>query len=157
MILRGNFCCFWLHPTVPGILTKLLLLLTGEQLRHKLHGIPHVPNPDLDWWHVPYHRPNLPLVSEIILHQSSLKILYSPHLLGSDQWRDNMNVCNLKSVFQYENHSDVLTLEGPCIIFCKIYRFQRDTQCSCTDCLLILRCQLYMFRAITVHPRQLLL
>ena len=26
-----------------------------------------------------------------------------------------------------------------------IYTFQRDTQCSCTDCLLILRCQLYMF------------
>ena len=26
-----------------------------------------------------------------------------------------------------------LTLEGPCIIFCNIYTFQRDTQCSCTD------------------------
>ena len=37
-----------------------------------------------------------------------------------------------------------LTLEGPCIIFCNIYTFQRDTQCSSTDCLLMLRCQLYM-------------
>ena len=27
-----------------------------------------------------------------------------------------------------------LTLEGPCIIFCNIYTFQRDTQCSSTDC-----------------------
>ena len=37
-----------------------------------------------------------------------------------------------------------------------IYTFQRDTQCSCTDCLLILRCQLYMFRTVTVHPQELL-
>ena len=39
---------------------------------------------------------------------------------------------------------------------CGIYTFQRDTQCSCTDCLLILRCQLYMFRTITAHPQELL-
>ena len=38
-----------------------------------------------------------------------------------------------------------------------IYTFQRDTQCSCTDCLLILGCQLYMFRTVTVHPQELLL
>ena len=49
----------------------------------------------------------------------------------------------------------ILTLEGPCIIFCNIYTFQRDTQCSCTDCLLILRCELYMFRTVTVHPQEL--
>ena len=49
-----------------------------------------------------------------------------------------------------------LTLEGPCIIFCNIYTFQRDTQCSTTDCLLMLRCQLYMFRTVTVHPQELL-
>ena len=49
-----------------------------------------------------------------------------------------------------------LTLEGPCIIFCNIHTFQRDTQCSCTDCLLILSCQLYMFRTVTVHPQELL-
>ena len=34
--------------------------------------------------------------------------------------------------------------------------FQRDTQCSSTDCLLMLRCQLYMFRTVTVHPQELL-
>ena len=49
-----------------------------------------------------------------------------------------------------------LTLEGPCIIFCNIYTFQRDVQCCSTDCLLMLRCQLYMFRTVTVHPQELL-
>ena len=49
-----------------------------------------------------------------------------------------------------------LTSEGPCIIFCNIYTFQRDTQCSSTDCLLMRRCQLYMFRTVTVHPQELL-
>ena len=49
-----------------------------------------------------------------------------------------------------------LTFEGPCIFFCNIYTFQQDTQCSSTDCLLMLRCQLYMFRTITVHPQELL-
>ena len=37
-----------------------------------------------------------------------------------------------------------------------IYTFQRDTQCSSTDCLLMHRCQLYMFRTVTVHPQELL-
>ena len=41
-------------------------------------------------------------------------------------------------------------------MYCNIYTFQRDTQCSCTDCLLVLRCQLYMFRTVTVHPQELL-
>ena len=49
-----------------------------------------------------------------------------------------------------------LTLEGPCISFCNIYTFQRDTQCCSTDCLLMHRCQLCMFRTITVHPQELL-
>ena len=40
--------------------------------------------------------------------------------------------------------------------FYNIYTVQLDTQCSCTDCLLILRCQLYMFRTVTVHPQELL-
>ena len=44
----------------------------------------------------------------------------------------------------------ILTLGGLCIICCNIYTFQRDTQCSSTDCLLMLRCQLYMFRTVTV-------
>ena len=49
-----------------------------------------------------------------------------------------------------------LTLEGPCITFCNIYTFQRDTQRCSTDCLLMHRCQLYMFRTVTVHPQELL-
>ena len=60
------------------------------------------------------------------------------------QWKSN------KASYMY------LRLEGPCIIFCNMYTFQRDTQCSCTDCLLILRCQLYMFRTVTVHLQELL-
>ena len=103
--------CFWFHPTVSGILTMLLLLLNDEQLRHKLHWIPlHVPSPDLDWWHVPYHRRNLPLVSEMILHQSSLKILYSLHLLVWDQWRDDLNACSLQSFFQCESRKPLSSL-----------------------------------------------
>ena len=39
---------------------------------------------------------------------------------------------------------------------CNIYTFQRDTQCSSTDCLLMLRCQLYIFRPVTVHLQELL-
>ena len=39
---------------------------------------------------------------------------------------------------------------------CYIYTFQRDTQCGSTDCLLMLRCQLYMFRTVMVHPQELL-
>ena len=38
-----------------------------------------------------------------------------------------------------------------------IYTFQRDTQCCSTDWLLVHRCQLYMFRTVTVHPQELLL
>ena len=37
-----------------------------------------------------------------------------------------------------------------------ICTFQPDTQCSNTDCLLMRRCQLYMFRTVTVHPQELL-
>ena len=37
-----------------------------------------------------------------------------------------------------------------------MYTFQRDTQCGSTDCLLMFRCQLYMFRTVTVHPQELL-
>ena len=38
-----------------------------------------------------------------------------------------------------------------------IYTFQRDTQCCSTDCLLMHRCQLYMFRTVTVHPQDFFL
>ena len=40
--------------------------------------------------------------------------------------------------------------------FCNMYTFQRDTQCCSTGCLLMHRCQLYMFRTVTVHPQELL-
>ena len=62
----------------------------------------------------------------------------------------------LNFIFEDRLISLNLTLEGPCIIFCNIYTFQRDTQCSCTEYLLILGCQLYMFRTVTVHPQELL-
>ena len=41
-------------------------------------------------------------------------------------------------------------------VFFNIYTFQRDTQCSSTDCLLMHRCQLYMFQTVMVHPQELL-
>ena len=41
-------------------------------------------------------------------------------------------------------------------LYCNIYTFQRDTQCCSTDCLLMLRCQLYTFRTVTVRPQELL-
>ena len=44
----------------------------------------------------------------------------------------------------------------PNCIICNIYTFQRDTQCCSTECLLMLRCQLYMFRTVTVHAQELL-
>ena len=56
---------------------------------------------------------------------------------------------------RYEDGKNLI-LEGPCIIFCNIYTVQRDTQCSSTECLLMHRCQLYMFRTVTVHPQELL-
>ena len=57
----------------------------------------------------------------------------------------------------YPNYNSMnLTLEGPCIVVCNIYTFQRDTQCCSTECLLMHRCQLYMFRTITDHPQELL-
>ena len=62
----------------------------------------------------------------------------------------------VRQPFLIRHMSMNLTLEGPCIIFCNIYTFQRDTQCCSTDCLLMHRCQLYMFRTVTVHPQELL-
>ena len=41
-------------------------------------------------------------------------------------------------------------------VYYNIYTFQRDTQCSSTDLLLMHRCQMYMFRTVTVHPQELL-
>ena len=57
---------------------------------------------------------------------------------------------------QTRNCQLTIRFEGPCIIFCNIYTFQQDTQCCSTDCLLMHRCQLYMFWTVTVHPQELL-
>jgi hypothetical protein len=66
------------------------------------------------------------------------------------------NTCQDRLIKLLRLHTSMnLTLEGPYIIFCNIYTF-RDTQCSSTDCLLMLRCQLYMFRTVTAHPQELL-
>ena len=52
-----------------------------------------------------------------------------------------------------------LTLEGPCIIFA-IYVYIQSNEIhnvvALIKFLLVLRCQLYMFRAVTVHPQELL-
>ena len=70
---------------------------------------------------------------------------------------------------EHSKHQSQIPLYGTCLKwhahvqdhttkmwFLDIYTFQRDTQCSTTNCLLMLRCQLYMFRTITVHPQELL-
>ena len=89
-------------------------------------------------------------------------------IITGHQWQDWMSLVWSAVEMQYkdsrspekklraQNICRNLTLEGPCIIFCNMYTFQRDTQCSSTDCLLMLRCQLYMFRTVTVHPQELL-
>ena len=48
------------------------------------------------------------------------------------------------------------TLEGPCIIFCNIYIQSKEIHnvVALIKCLLVLRCQLYMFRTVTVHPQE---
>ena len=90
---------------------------------------------------------NLKRMSVVSDSTSVLKELPHHH-----QGRNQFTWCNVPE----DPNINTSTLEGPCIIFCNIYTFQRDTQCSCTDCLLILRCQLYMFRTVTVHPQELL-
>ena len=64
----------------------------------------------------------------------------SPSPLQCQHGRNSFN-------HEYEDIMN-LTLEGPCIILC-------NTQCCSTDCLLMHRCQLHMFRAVTVHPQEL--
>ena len=50
-----------------------------------------------------------------------------------------------------------LTLEGPCIIFAiYIHSNEIHNVVALIKFLLILRCQLYMFRTVTVHPQELL-
>ena len=59
--------------------------------------------------------------------------------------------------FNNSNTNKDLTLEGPCIIFA-IY-IQSDeihNEVALIKFLLALRCQLYMFRTVTVHPQELL-
>ena len=55
------------------------------------------------------------------------------------------------------NTGKCLTLEGPCIIFA-IYTQSNEIHnvVALIKFLLVLRCQLYMFRTVTVHPQELL-
>ena len=51
----------------------------------------------------------------------------------------------------------VLTLEGPCIIFAiYIQSNEIHSVVALIKCLLVLRCQLYMFLTVTVHPQEFL-
>ena len=79
-------------------------------------------------------------------------------ILSSDRRTciEDMTLPNLWCRRGDNNKVGDLTLEGPCIIFCNIYTFQRDTLCCSNDCLLMHRSQLYMFRTVTVNPQELL-
>ena len=67
--------------------------------------------------------------------------------------KDQSNLIMASVVFcSLSTTSQCLQRHNPC----NIYTFQRDTQCCSTDCLLMHRCQLYMFRTGTVHPQEFL-
>ena len=63
---------------------------------------------------------------QVLLYQIAAVHLHSFILIFS-------YICIIFACWAFMN----LTLEGPCIIFCNIYTFQQDTQCSSTDCLSI--------------------
>ena len=58
-------------------------------------------------------------VPEYLLYVNVIHVSFQPLGRPGRRWEDNIKMD--------------FTLEGPCIILCNIYTFQRDTQCSCTD------------------------
>jgi hypothetical protein len=60
------------------------------------------------------------------------------------------------NIFLEARNSGTVTLEGPCIVFA-IYIHSNEIHNVVTliKCLLVLRCQLDMFRTVTVHPQEL--
>ena len=74
--------------------------------------------------------------------------------------RDEHNIRGMNHIlFQMWNNVTELDIGRSVYHFLQyiyIYTFQRDTQCSSTDNLLMHGCQLYMFRTVTVHPQELL-
>ena len=60
------------------------------------------------------------------------------------------------STFRVEIPAFILLVIFVNSFICNLYTFQRDTQCCSTDCLLMHRCQLYMFRTVKGHPQELL-
>ena len=55
-----------------------------------------------------------------------------------------------------EDYSNTLTLEGTCIIFAIHIQSEIHNVVALIKFLLVLRCQLYMFWTVTVHPQKLL-
>ena len=81
----------------------------------------------------------------------------SPHThicnsaLSSDVFPNRLNYA-IVTPSHKNGDSHLISNYRPISIY--IYTSQRDTQRSSTDCLLMLRCQLYIFRTVTVHPQE---
>ena len=80
---------------------------------------------------------------------------------GSDyRWQGKVrgyrSICSNRRCFKLIFLLDIDIGRSVYLFLKYIYTFQRDTQCCSTDCLLMLRCQLYMFRTVTVHSQELL-
>ena len=99
-----------------------------------------------------------------MFHSCSMRFCLSPDERMAEElsWRGAscLEGCIAGCVATFKNvsnSSNNLTLEGPCIIFA-IY-IQSDeihNVVALVKFLLVLRCQLYMFRTVTVHPQELL-
>ena len=97
----------------------------------------------------------------IILNISSFEGVHFLHcclknnqcLYGTDVDAIHCSINNFPVMVKNSN----LTLEGPYIIFA-IYVNSSEIHnvVALMKCLLVLRCQLYMFRTVTVHPQELL-
>jgi hypothetical protein len=74
--LRESFLSFWLHLTFPGRQTCCCFCLLVSSWDTNFAEIHCVFKSSIRiCWYVPYERPNLPAISEMVLHWSSLTIL----------------------------------------------------------------------------------
>ena len=86
-----------------------------------------------------------------------LKLKQSDSSWGSWEFRTSVYQQNVQGTNTETNWESKLTLQGPCIIFAiYIHSNEIHNAVALIKFLLVLRCQLYMFRTVTVHPQELL-
>ena len=74
-------------------------------------------------WHVPYERPNVSAISEMVLRLSSLMILQSASMISSVRFVEGRPECPQSSTLcspflNSENHSEICVLLSHC--HCKL-------------------------------------